>query len=126
KTRTDVKRHCDDSGTARGGCRGEFAAQSVRVVPTAALEPAAVLVRHQSLEPVAVVMCRDRCETACPDDRNAAALRLDPAARLRVVDGRDELFLARAHLKRERSLARFGQQLLRREAVADLPGQPEP
>src|SRR5438067_775721 len=70
--------------------------------------------------------CRARGETARTDQRDARALGLHPAARLRVIRPLDELLLPRAYLQRQCALRGLGQHQLRIEARADLVREPEP
>ena len=69
---------------------------------------------------------RDRSEAAAADRGHARTLRLDPPPCLRMISRRGELLLPGAHLQRERALRRLGEQLVRREAMADLVRQAEP
>ena len=71
------------------------------------------------------MVCRDGCEAAALDGGDDRALRLDAAARLRVVGVRDELLLAGTDLQRERALRRLRQHHVRLEPQADLVGEPE-
>ena len=56
-------------------------------------EPSSAATRRR--EPAAVVIGGDRRQAAAADERDAASLRLDAAARLGIVNGGDELLLAR-------------------------------
>src|ERR671924_1442618 len=71
-------------------------------------------------------MGRDRRQAAAPDRRYASSLSLDAAVGLGVVGGGDELLLSDPNLERERTLARFGQNLTGIEAMPDLITEPEP
>jgi hypothetical protein len=72
------------------------------------------------------VVSGDGGDTAAADPGDAGSLGLDAAARLRVVDARNEPLVTRAHLKSHGALARLRNELVRVEAVADLGVEPEP
>src|SRR5438105_1752374 len=68
----------------------------------------------------------DGCEAARTDECDAGPLELDAAARFGVIEMRDELLFARAHLQGERALRRLGQHQLGIEAHTDLVREAEP
>ncbi len=68
----------------------------------------------------------DGSEAAAADERDAAALGLDPAPRLRVVRVGHERLLACPHLQRERTLSSLREHHLGIEAMPDLGLEPEP
>src|SRR6266516_2111483 len=90
------------------------------IVPAATLDPVAVDCRHESGQTHAVVKGGDRRETDAPDNGDTGSLGFYASPGLGVVGRPDEVLLAGAHLKRERTLSRLRDHLFRIEAVPDL------
>src|SRR5438046_1083031 len=93
------------------------------IVAAAALDPAAVVSRHECGEPHAVVIGGDGSETAPPDHGDARSLGLETPPRFGVIGSTDEMLLALPHLKREVTLPILGDLLFRSETVPDLAGE---
>src|SRR5438874_2039086 len=109
----------------RGELR-ELPGQLGGVLAASPLEPRAVLRGDERGQLLAVVVRGNRCEATAADGEDARSLRLDTAPRLRVIAGRDELFLTGANLQGECALSGLRQQLVRVEAASDLVPEPEP
>jgi len=104
----------------------ELPGQLGGVLAASPLEPRAVLRGDERGQLLAVVVRGNRCEATAADREDTCSLRLDTAARLRVIAGRDELFLTGANLQGECALSGLRQQLVRVEAAPDLVPEPEP
>jgi len=72
------------------------------------------------------VVGADGRQAAGSDRGGTPPLQFDAPARLRVIDVRGKLFLAGAHLQRERALRSFREHLVGVETQADLRSEVEP
>src|SRR5579864_3593172 len=91
----------------------EFPPERGRVGAAAPLDPRAVLGGDEPGQRRPVVVRGHGSEAAAADRCDDGALRLDAAARVLVIGGRDEMRLALAHLEGECALACLGKHLLR-------------
>src|SRR5437764_11121670 len=103
----------------------QLARQFGGIVSTPPLEPGAVLRGNERGQRFAVVVCGYGREAPAPDREATRTLRFDPSPCLCVVRVGNEPFFAGTHLERKRALARFGQELVRLEAVTDLGAETE-
>src|SRR3989442_4820727 len=109
--------------TSGGDERHQRGCDLLGIIAAAPFDPAAVVGRHECGEPRAVVIGGDGSETAPADHGDTGSLGLDAPPRFGVISSTDEVLLAFAHLKRERTLPRLRDHFLQIEAVADLAGE---